>query len=383
MAEEAANSTDGPSSDDDALMDIVADKIRKRIRDERVLAQQNKQAFSKDRKKRPGPDLPVVRGRIEDSTWAVWMRNNHEGLQIATSAASILFRERFRVTYDIYRRTVELAEGWFPQKDVDAAGRDACPIYLKVLGVFRVLGRAYAFDGIAELCNTDAEIHRVFFHQFVVQFATELQDEWIRMPHGDELVRIMRMYAQRGLPGAVGSMDGWQMFLVTARALRRAAKGKEGGFPNRGYNMIASPQRRVLSLNGGHLGNVNDKSKVLYHGDVMDLESMYRDVFFDMYTSIDSDLRERFRHPYLICDAGYHRWRRTQCGLSCPTTAAENAYNEMFESIRKDVECTIGILKIRFRMLKNLFLNFKSMETVDAMVFYVLLAPARTQSLCS
>ena len=111
---------------------------------------------------------------------------------------------------------------------------------LKVLGVFRVLGRAYCFDGIGELCNTDAEIHRVFFHKFVVTFARELQDEWIRMPQGDELVRIMRMYAQRGQPGAVGSMDGWQMFLVTARALRRAATGKEAGHPNRGYNMIAS-----------------------------------------------------------------------------------------------------------------------------------------------
>jgi hypothetical protein len=89
MAEEAANSTDGPFSDDDALMDIVADKIRKRHRDAQALAQKNKQAFSKDRKKRPGPDLPVVRGRIEDRTWAVWMRNNHEGLQLPTSAASI------------------------------------------------------------------------------------------------------------------------------------------------------------------------------------------------------------------------------------------------------------------------------------------------------
>ncbi len=130
------------------------------------------------------------------------MKNNHAGLQVPTSAAAILFRERFRVTYEIYRQTVALAETWFPQRPLDVGGRPSCPVSLKVLGVFRLLGRAYCFDCIGELCNTDAEIHRVFFHKFVVTFARKLQDEWIRMPQGDALVRIMRRYAQRGQPGA-------------------------------------------------------------------------------------------------------------------------------------------------------------------------------------
>ena len=39
---------------------------------------------------------------------------------------------------------------------------------------------------------------------------------------------------------------------------------------------------------------------------------------------------ERFRYAYIICDAGYLRWRRTQCGLALPTTDDECAYNEMF-----------------------------------------------------
>ena len=132
-------------------------------------------AFNPAKRLRPGPALPVNRGLVSECTWAIWLRNNHEGLQILTSAASSLFRERFRVTYDIYRKCVALATEWFPQAALDASGRPPCPISLKVLGVLRVLGKAYCFDGIGELCNTDAEIHRMFFHKFVVKFAQECQ----------------------------------------------------------------------------------------------------------------------------------------------------------------------------------------------------------------
>jgi hypothetical protein len=297
--------TSSSSSDEDDCRNVVRDRI---IADIKKRAMEPNSDGPSEKRTRPGHAIPVVRGSINDSTWAVWLRNNHDGLQDPTSPASVLFRERFRVTYTIYLRTVDLATDWFPQADFDVVGRSTCPVSLKVLGVFRVLGRAYCFDSVGELCNTDAEIHRVFFHKFVKKFATELQDQWIRMPTGDELARVMRMYGQRGQPGAIGSMDGWQMFLVTARALRRAAKGKDSSFPNRGYNMISSPNRRVFSLNGGHLGNVNDKTKVLYHDDVMNLETVYANVFFDMYTSVDNDVKARFYLPYLICDAGYHRW---------------------------------------------------------------------------
>ena len=57
---------------------------------------------------------------------------------------------------------------------------------------------------------------------------------------------------------------------------------------------------------------------------------------------------------YVICDGGYHRWRQTMSpfknGLA--SDVAGWRWNKWLESNRKDVECTFGILKARFRILK-------------------------------
>ncbi len=58
---------------------------------------------------------------------------------------------------------------------------------------------------------------------------------------------------------------------------------------------------------------------------------------------------------YLICDNGYLRWPQ----LICPYTANEPCHTEAgyflsnIESVRKDVECTFGIIKKRWQILNN------------------------------
>ncbi len=58
---------------------------------------------------------------------------------------------------------------------------------------------------------------------------------------------------------------------------------------------------------------------------------------------------------YLICDNGYLWWPQ----LICPYMAEELCHTEAgffssnIESVRKDVECTFGILKKRWRILNN------------------------------
>ena len=59
---------------------------------------------------------------------------------------------------------------------------------------------------------------------------------------------------------------------------------------------------------------------------------------------------------YLLCDGGYHRW---PC-LVFPQKTGEDGspvrmhkWSKLVESVRKDIECTFGILKIRFKYLKH------------------------------
>jgi hypothetical protein len=58
------------------------------------------------------------------------------------------------------------------------------------------------------------------------------------------------------------------------------------------------------------------------------------------------------RGVYLICDGGYHFWRILQrCSVVSSNPRILHLVNRI-SSARKDVECTFGILKSRFRSLK-------------------------------
>jgi len=59
---------------------------------------------------------------------------------------------------------------------------------------------------------------------------------------------------------------------------------------------------------------------------------------------------------YLICDNGYLRWPTTICPFTRSNkSSAEGFFSTNIESVRKDVECTFGILKKRWKVLNNGF----------------------------
>ena len=57
---------------------------------------------------------------------------------------------------------------------------------------------------------------------------------------------------------------------------------------------------------------------------------------------------------YFICDGGYHAWKCLIPPFKDQPTCTDLAqWSAHIESMRKDVECTFGILKKRFMFLKN------------------------------
>ena len=62
------------------------------------------------------------------------------------------------------------------------------------------------------------------------------------------------------------------------------------------------------------------------------------------------------RGMYLISDNGYLRWPTTICPFTrTRVSSAEGYFSTNIESVRKDVECTFGIIKKRWRILNNGF----------------------------
>jgi len=54
---------------------------------------------------------------------------------------------------------------------------------------------------------------------------------------------------------------------------------------------------------------------------------------------------------HFICDGGYHNWKTLMCGLKLTSDVPSHIWSIQMESVRKDIECCFGILKVRFKVL--------------------------------
>jgi hypothetical protein len=125
----------------------------------------------------------------------------------------------------------------------------------------------------------------------------------------------------------------------------------------RTYNITVNHRRRTLSTTTGHPARWNDKTLILFDDFVVGLhEGCNLDDFtFELY---ERDARgnvvsAKYRGPWLIVDHGYCNWSTTVPPMKRTCDRAEIRFSQWLESIRKDVECTFGILKGRFRVLKT------------------------------
>ena len=167
-----------------------------------------------------------------------------------------------------------------------------------------------------------------------------------------------------GLPGAVGSIDcthvWWDRCPVNGQ---NDYIGKEG-FPTVAYEVIVDHNRRILFATKGFPGSNNDKTicscDAFVHG--LRTRKLYNDVDFEI--EMNDGTRRLVRQVYLICDGGYPNEPIFINPFGSRWLPSEVYWSEWLESVRKDVECTFGILKGRWRILKNAIL-LQTQQQVD------------------
>ena len=82
--------------------------------------------------------------------------------------------------------------------------------------------------------------------------------------------------------------------------------------------------------------------------------TILEDVEFDLFEK-DRDgntLIVKYKGAWLVVDNGYLKWSTTIPPLKVTDDRREIRWSNWMESMRKDVECTFGIMKGRFRLLK-------------------------------
>ena len=178
--------------------------------------------------------------------------------------------------------------------------------------------------------------------------------------------KVVGEYTARGLPGCVGSVDcvhiAWDR---CPSQYFNMFKGKEG-FPSIAYEVICTSRKFVQSVSCGHPGSRNDKHIVITDKSVIQLLEGNGWLNSKSWRTMGPDRQiKTFTGVYLICDGGYHRWPCLVSPVkSGPAGSPTMKWSGKLESVRKDIEGVFGILKRRFRFLKN-FINLSCQKSVD------------------
>jgi hypothetical protein len=173
----------------------------------------------------------------------------------------------------------------------------------------------------------------------------------------DEAAAHIKEYEKAGLPGCVGSMDATHKLLEKVEyRLRQSHLGFKSSHTSRTYNITVNNRRQILATTMGHPARWNDKTVVLLDDFAVGLHegTKLQDVRFDLH-DVDSSgnvIKQTYAGVWQIVDNGYLNWSTTVPPLKTSFNRSDIRFSKWLESIRKDVECTFGILKGRFRILK-------------------------------
>ena len=126
--------------------------------------------------------------------------------------------------------------------------------------------------------------------------------------------------------------------------------------------------KRFQASTIGHYGTTSDKTVVKFDGYVTKVryDNLFTEAEFKLQVSENGWVSEK--GVYLLVDGGYHKWRIMQCPLKHTVEEDKARWSEFAESVRKDVECSFGILKKRFQLLKSA-INWHEKTDIDNAVF--------------
>ncbi|CAB9517844.1 Plant transposon protein [Seminavis robusta] len=274
------------------------------------------------------------------------------------------FRRRFRLPHSAFLELVEKTSvsGKFRRwHRKDAMGQDCSPIELMILGALRYLGRGLTFDDLEEFTAINEETHRQFFHVFIEFGSTNLFQKYVSHPVNAEQYRThQHEFNMGGLHGAAWSSDATNVIMWRCtHNLKQANTGFKQSHPARSYNLTCNHRRQILHTTKGHPSRWNDKT-LAYHDEFLyslrkgDILQDAKFTLLSWTAQVGGPVKEsQYCGSWGLVDNGYHRWSCTQAPGKADLTLAERRLSEFIESFRKDVECTFGILKGRFRILKT------------------------------
>jgi hypothetical protein len=284
------------------------------------------------------------------SFWGKLLSNND--INDSTSRSYKRFRLTYRLPPPLFFRLVDICK----EKNVFESKRNGkIPLEFKLMICLRILARDNLLDDIGELFNVGKTTAHELFLTFIRNMSGKLLSEYVKVPVGEEFEKLKETYTKLGFPGCIGSIDcthiAWDNCPVGYTNLNT---GKEG-YPTVSFEVVADHHRRILNCSNYFFGSASDKNIVRndpFPVSVLDgTFAEQRNLSFEL--SMENGMKMKWDGCYFLSDQGYLRVFGFVDPISTPLSREESLFSEWIESVRKDVECTFGILKSRFRFLRN------------------------------
>ena len=161
------------------------------------------------------------------------------------------FRKRFRLPFSEFHSLYQtvLDEEWF---GVEKQSKRKPPLFMKMMGTFRLLGRNLVYDDITEISKIKEETMRVFFGDFVHTFSRKFYDAWMRQPQTREDIRANEsVYSSNGLSGCCNSFDGFHVCWDRCPAAWNSEFYGKEGCPTVMYQLVVNHSTWINSITPG------------------------------------------------------------------------------------------------------------------------------------
>lgn len=260
-----------------------------------------------------------------------------------------MFARRFRMPRAVFDRIYKdvSARPEFVRK-FDALGKPGLHPLQRVVAALRKLSYGVASDAVDEYVRISESSAHESLSMFCRAICELYGAEYGRKPTEDDLRRILKINANRGFPGCVGSID-CQHWSWEACPIQFAGqfKGKEKK-PTIVLEAVADGECWMWHAAFGYPGSLNDLN-ILDMSSTM--ERIFRGEFPPRFTFIVNNVV--FKTPYFLADGIYPAWALFIKTIRNAKTPKEKRYASAQEAVRKDVERAFAALVARWHILKQ------------------------------
>ena len=162
-----------------------------------------------------------------------------------------------------------------------------------------------------------------------------------------------QIFNMAGMNGCAGSADATHIIMLKCSSwATHAHKGFKLNLPARSYNLTVTHTKQILCSTTGHPSTWNDETLVLFDpllSGVNDGELFQHFEFSLFEADLNGNIvKVKYKGIWFMVDNGFLDWSCTVPPVKDAHTYAVIHFSEWLESMRKDVECTFGIMKQRF-----------------------------------